>query len=149
MGYIISTVEEEHDIAPFFDDVKNFYIATLNKFSFGDTLLQDLGVLVPDKVSAYSVEAITRLAKCFPQHGLSDPTSLGDGCFAAAPIANSSEKQTKRSDWHGPSSTSAILSRMSSGLINVWSRWRDLPAGSAVNLLVQNQGKIHTYTCTS
>ena len=28
---IISTVEEEHDITPFFDAVKNFYIATLKK----------------------------------------------------------------------------------------------------------------------
>ena len=45
-----------------------------------------------------------------------------DGHFTAAPIANSSEKRTKRSDWHGPSSTSGILSRMSSGLTNVRSR---------------------------
>ena len=77
---IISTVEEEHDITPFFDAVKKFYIATLKKmikkFPFGDTLLQDLGVLVPDKVSTYSVETITRLAKRFPQLGLSDPSSL-------------------------------------------------------------------------
>ena len=38
-----------------------------------------------------------------------------------------------------------ILSRILSGLTNVRSRWRatgDLPAGSVVNLLVQNQGKI-------
>ena len=47
----------------------------IKKFPFGDTL-QDLGVLVPDKVSTYSVETITRLAKRFPQLGLSDPTSL-------------------------------------------------------------------------
>ena len=43
----------------------------IEKFPFGDTLLQDLGVLVPDKVSTYSVETIVRLAK-----RLSDPSSL-------------------------------------------------------------------------
>ena len=47
----------------------------IKKFPFGDTL-QDLGVLVPDKVSTYSVETITRLAKRFPQLGLSDPSFL-------------------------------------------------------------------------
>ena len=67
-----------------------------------------------------------------------DVEHLWDEHFATAPIANLFEKQIKWSD-------SVILSRMSSGLTNVQSRWRatgDLPAGSTVNLLVQNQGKI-------
>ena len=48
----------------------------IKKFPFGDTLLQDLGVLVLDKVTTYPVEAIIRLAKRFPQLELSDSTSL-------------------------------------------------------------------------
>ena len=76
----ISALEEEYDTAPFFNAVMKFYIATITKmikkFPFGDTLLQDLGILVPDKVATYSVDTVVRLARRFPQLELCDPTSL-------------------------------------------------------------------------
>ena len=43
---------------------------------FGDSLLKDLGILVPDKTASYSVETIIRLAKRFPQIGVADAESL-------------------------------------------------------------------------
>ncbi len=48
----------------------------IKKFPFGDNLLQDLGIFVPDKASSYSVDTIIRLAKRFPQIELSDCESL-------------------------------------------------------------------------
>ena len=45
-------------------------------FPFGDHLLQEIVILVPDKVTSYSVDAIIRLAKRFPQIEIGDPTSL-------------------------------------------------------------------------
>ena len=77
---LIAALEEECDIAPFFDAVKKFYVATIQKmikkFPFGDTLLQDLEILIPDKVTSFSINTIFRLAKRFPQLELSDPNSL-------------------------------------------------------------------------
>ena len=73
-------LEEEHQTFFFFDAVKTFYISSLpkmfEKFPVGDHLLQDMGILVPDKVTSYSVDAVMRLAKCFPQLKIGDPTSI-------------------------------------------------------------------------
>lgn len=38
--------------------------------------MKDLGILQPDKTSSYSVATLLRLAKRFPQIGLSDSESL-------------------------------------------------------------------------
>ena len=48
----------------------------IKNFPFGDTLLQDLRVLLPDQVTTYPVETIIKLANHFPQPELSDSTSL-------------------------------------------------------------------------
>ena len=76
----IAELEEERDPKPFFDAVRNFYLATIKKmikkFPFGDSLMKDLGVLQPDKTSFYSPATVLNLAKRFPQIGLSEPESL-------------------------------------------------------------------------
>ena len=73
-------VYEQEDPKPFFLAVHKFYLATikkmLKKFSFGDSILKNLGVLQPDKVSSYSVSTVVGLAKCYPQIGLSASDSL-------------------------------------------------------------------------
>ena len=75
---LISVLEEEYDTTPFFYAVRKFYIATITKmikkFPFGDTLLQGLGILVPDKVATYSLDTVVTLARRFLE--LSDPISL-------------------------------------------------------------------------
>ncbi len=48
----------------------------LKKFSFGDSLLKDLGIINPELVSSYSVSTVIKLGKRFPQVGLSDTHSL-------------------------------------------------------------------------
>ena len=77
---ILSEIEEEQDINPFFIAVRGFYISTLkkmlNKFHFGDSLLKDLGVIQPNMTSSYTTETIFGLAKRFPQLGLSEASSL-------------------------------------------------------------------------
>ena len=79
---LISVLKEEYDTTPFFNAVRKLYIASITKklmikkFLFGDTLLQDLGILVPGKVATYSMDTVVRLARRFPQLELSDPTSL-------------------------------------------------------------------------
>ena len=49
--------------------LKKFYISTLKKiigkFPFGDKILQDFGILVPEKLSSYSVNTVIRLVKHF------------------------------------------------------------------------------------
>ena len=74
------TLEEEHELKPFFSAVRKFYIASikkmLSKFPFGDSLLKNLGVLQPEKTAAYDVDTILSLAQCFPQIGLADAKSL-------------------------------------------------------------------------
>ena len=76
----VAVLEEEHDTKPFFDAVREFYVNTIKKmikkFPFGDTILQDLGILVPEKASSYPANTIIRLAKRFPQLELSDSNSL-------------------------------------------------------------------------
>ena len=70
---------EEMDTKPFLC-VKAFYSATLQKFlqkfPFGDTILQDLGIVQPTKTKSYTVSTIKRLAKRFPQIKLDSPDSL-------------------------------------------------------------------------
>ena len=48
----------------------------LKKFPFWDSILKDLGVLQPDKVSSYSVSTVVGMAKRFHQIGLSASDSL-------------------------------------------------------------------------
>ncbi len=68
------------DIKPFFQHVKAFYSAALQKmfkkFPFGDTILQDLGIVQPIKTKSYTEDTIKRLAKRFPQIELNSPDSL-------------------------------------------------------------------------
>ena len=75
----ISALEEEMDTKPFLC-VKAFYSATLQKFfkkfPFGDTILQDLGIVQLTKTKSYNVSTIKRLAKRFPQIELDSPDSL-------------------------------------------------------------------------
>lgn len=70
-------MEEEHDSKPFFQAVRKFYVVSIKKmiqiFPFGDSLLRDLAILQPNKMSV--VTAVT-LAKRFPQLELSGPASL-------------------------------------------------------------------------
>ena len=67
----IASLEEEQDIAPFYRTVRSFYIATLTKmlkkFSFGDSILKDLGIINPHQVTAYSFSTIKSLARHFKQ----------------------------------------------------------------------------------
>ena len=76
----ISALEEEMDTKPFFLCVKAFYSATLQnffkKFPFGDTILQDLGIVQPTKTKSYTVSTIKSLAKRFSQIELDSPDSL-------------------------------------------------------------------------
>ena len=48
----------------------------LKKIPFGDSILKDLGVLQPNKVSSCTVSTVVGLAKHFPQIGLSASDSL-------------------------------------------------------------------------
>jgi hypothetical protein len=77
---VLAELEDEHDTKPFFSAVREFYLATiqkmLKKFPFGDSLLRDLGVLQPYKTSSYEVSTVLRLAKRFPQLGLTSSESL-------------------------------------------------------------------------
>ena len=76
----LAVYEQEEDQKQFFLAVRTFYFATikkmLKKFPFGDSILKDLGVFQPDKVSSYSVSTVVGLAKRFPQIGLSASDSL-------------------------------------------------------------------------
>ena len=76
----LATVEQEHDTKPFFDSIRRFYISSmkkmLKKLPFGDSLLSDLGILQPNKVSTYEVNTVLRLAKKFPQLELAAPECL-------------------------------------------------------------------------
>ena len=45
-------------------------------FPFGDTILQDLGIVQPTKTKSCTVSTIKRLAKRFPQIELDSPDSL-------------------------------------------------------------------------
>ena len=75
----ISALEEEMDTIQFLC-IKAFYTATLQKFfknfPFGDTILQDLGIVQPTKTKSYTVSTINRLAERFPQIELDSPDSL-------------------------------------------------------------------------
>ena len=66
----ISALEEERDTQTIFLCVKAFYSTTLQKFlkkfPFGDTILQDFGIVQPTKTKCYTVSIIKRLAKMFP-----------------------------------------------------------------------------------
>ena len=66
---ILTQLQEEHDLKPFFTAVRKFYIASTTKmikhFPFGDSLLKDLSS--PTRRKSYSVETIIGLAKRFPQ----------------------------------------------------------------------------------
>jgi hypothetical protein len=76
----VAALEEERDPKPFFTAVRKFYLASIKKmikkFPFSDTILKDLGILQPDKAGSYSAGTLQRLAKRFPQIGLSDSASL-------------------------------------------------------------------------
>lgn len=76
----IAVVEQEHDTKPFFASIRRFYLSSikkmLKKFPFGDSLLNDLGILQPDKVFTYQTNTVLRLAKKFPQLELATPTCL-------------------------------------------------------------------------
>lgn len=48
----------------------------IKKFPFGDTILKDLGILQPEKTSSYSAATALKLARRFPQMGLSEPETL-------------------------------------------------------------------------
>ena len=76
----LAEVEQEHDTKPFFKSVRQFYCASikkmLKKFPFGDSLMKDLGVLQPNKVSTYVVDIVLKLAKRFPQLKLDNEEKL-------------------------------------------------------------------------
>ena len=67
----ISALEEEMDTKPFFCvsklSTQLFFRIFLKKFQFGDTFLQDLGIVQPTKTMSYTTSTIKRLAKRFPQ----------------------------------------------------------------------------------
>ena len=67
----LSAMEDEFDTKPFYQAVRDFYVASLkkmlNKIPFGDTVLKDLGVINPDKVCTYNFTTIQTLADRFPQ----------------------------------------------------------------------------------
>ena len=75
----ISALEEEMDTIQFLC-IKAFYSATLQKFfknfPFGDTILQDLGIVQPTKTKSCTVSTINRLAERFPQIELDSPDSF-------------------------------------------------------------------------
>lgn len=76
----LSEMEEEFDTKPFYQAVRDFYVASLKKmlkkFPFGDTILKDLGIINPDKVCTYNFTTIQTLAKRFPQLELADSASI-------------------------------------------------------------------------
>lgn len=76
----LAEIEEEHDTKPFFAAIRKVYLATikkmLKKFPFGDTLLDDLGILQPEKAFSYQVATVLRLANRFPQLELATSQSL-------------------------------------------------------------------------
>ena len=76
----VAELEETDDTTPFFQAIRDFYIATtrkmLKKFPFDDTLLKDLIVLQPESAPIFPVEKLLGLAKRFPQVGLADAMSL-------------------------------------------------------------------------
>ena len=63
----LAGMEEEHDPKSLYEAVRSFYVATvkkmLKKFPFGDTILTDLGIINPDKVTTYSFQTVKSLAK--------------------------------------------------------------------------------------
>ncbi len=58
----LSEMEEEFDIKPFYQAVRDFYAVSLNKmlkkFPFGNTILKDLGIINPDIVCTYNFTTI-------------------------------------------------------------------------------------------
>ena len=50
------------------------------KFPFGDTILQDLGIIRPNKTASYTVNTVHRLAKRFPQ--IESASSVSLDCLA-------------------------------------------------------------------
>ena len=76
----IAQIEEEHDISPFLESIKNFYIAStklmLKKFPFGDSLMKDLAILQPDATATFSPNTVISLATRFPQLGISNLDAL-------------------------------------------------------------------------
>ncbi len=74
----LSEMEEEFDTKPFYQAVRAFYVASLNKmlkkFPFGDTILKDLGIINPGRT--YNFTTIQTLAKHFPQLELAESASI-------------------------------------------------------------------------
>lgn len=48
----------------------------LKKFPFSDSLLKNLGILLPDKARSYDVSVVSSLAKRFPQLGLTSSEAI-------------------------------------------------------------------------
>ena len=73
-------MEGEHDPKPFYEAVRSFYVVTLKKmlekFPHGDTILKDLGIINPDKVTTSSFQTVKSLAKRFPQLDLAASESI-------------------------------------------------------------------------
>ena len=73
-------VEQEHDTKPFFASIRRFHFSSikeiLKKFPIGDSLLNDLGILQPDKSSTYDVSTVLWLEKKFSQLELDTSESL-------------------------------------------------------------------------
>ena len=76
----VSDLENLHGTAPFFETIRGFYVSSskkmLVKFSFGDLLMKDLGLIQPEHTLSFSFNTITSLAKCLPQIGLNEVVSL-------------------------------------------------------------------------
>ncbi len=76
----LAVVEQEHDTKSFFASIRRFYLSSIKKmqkkFPFGDSLLNDLGILQPNKASTYEANTVLRLAKKFPQLELDTPERL-------------------------------------------------------------------------
>ncbi len=57
----LAVVEQEHDTKSFFASIRRFYLSSikkmLKKFPFGDSLLNDLGILQPNKASTYEANS--------------------------------------------------------------------------------------------
>lgn len=75
----LSELEETHNIKPFFNAVRKFYIQTINKmqkFPFGDSLMKNLGMLQPNNAAEYSVSTVISLVQRFPQLGINTAEML-------------------------------------------------------------------------
>jgi len=105
---VVSAVEQEQNIKPFFDAVKQIFIKSIEKmmkkFLFGDSLLRDLEILKPKKLASSTIDVVIGLANKFSQLKLSDDYSsfdkLSEECLdcilSSTDISNAEELQLEK-----------------------------------------------------